>query len=161
MRGSPSCVIAVRRFALWRLAVALVGAAALASLVAWVCLAPLGQSALARLSIGLASACALALAVSLGRLRAGTLRWDGSSWAFAELAMPQAMPMAGELDVALDLGAFLLLRFTSGDAPGRRRVHWIPVERRGLEREWHSFRCAVYSPRPAPGTAPAADPQPD
>jgi len=27
----------------------------------------------------------------------------------------------------------------------------LPAGRRGLEREWHAFRCALYSPRPTTG----------
>jgi hypothetical protein len=40
----------------------------------------------------------------------------------------------------------MLLRFTP-DAPAR--MTWLPVQRRGLEAQWHALRCAVYSPRPA------------
>jgi hypothetical protein len=57
--------------------------------------------------------------------------------------------------VAIDLGSFLLLRFLPEGRSGPGAVRWIPVGRRGLEREWHAFRCAVYSPRPAAGSTPA------
>ena len=156
MRGSPSCVIAVRRFGAWRVAVCIVTAAALASLVAWVLFTPLGHGAPVRIAAGLASLAALAVAASLCRMPAGALRWDGSGGAFAGLSLSSVAPTSGELEVAIDLGAFLLLRFTSRTVAGRRSIRWIPVGRRGLEREWHSFRCAVYSPRPAAGTASAA-----
>ena len=160
MRGSPSCVIVIRRFGLWRLAVGTVGAAAIGTLCAWLVLAPWGQLAAARVAVGLAALSMLALVLSLFRMPSGTLRWSGSDWSFADLAEPSATPVAGEVDVAIDLGGFLLLRFASPDERGRRRVRWLAVQRPGLEREWHSFRCAVYSPRPAPGPTDAADLRP-
>jgi hypothetical protein len=156
MRGSPSCAVTLRRFAAWRCAVAVVAAAALASLLAWVLLAPPGRLAGVRVAIALAGVATLGLALSLLRVAAGTRRWDGSGWTFADAARPQAAPTAGGLEVAIDLGTFLLLRFRPHDATGRRSVRWLPVERRGLEREWHAFRCALYSPRPAASPSGAA-----
>ena len=160
MRGSPSCVVVIRRFGLWRLVVGIVAASAIGTLCAWLALAPWGQLAAARVAVGLAGISTLALAVSLFRMPSGTLRWSGSTWTFSDLAPSPATPVAGDVDVAIDLGPFLLLRFASPDARGRRKVRWLAVQRRGLEREWHSFRCAVYSPRPAPGPADAADLRP-
>jgi hypothetical protein len=157
MRGSPSCVIPVRRSGLWRIAVGVVAAAAISALVAWALLTPLGQTSAARIAVVLAALATLGLAASLLRMPTGTLRWDGSAWTFAEQARRPTAPLPGELEVAIDLGAFLLLRFRPGGTPAWRSTRWIPVERRGLEREWHSFRCAVYSPRPGPDGA--ADPQ--
>jgi hypothetical protein len=160
MRGSPSCAVVVRRFVLWRWAVCIVVAASVVSLLAWLLLTPAGQSLAARIAVTFGGAAVLGLGASLLRMPAAALQWDGSSWTLRDLARPSAAPSAGQLDIALDLGAFLLLKFTSQRAAGRRETRWIPVERRGLEREWHSFRCAVYSPRPAAGPADAADPRP-
>ncbi len=160
MRGSPSCVIAVRRSGIWRCTVCVVAAASLASLVAWVLLAPAGHGLAARIAVTLDGFAVLALGASLLRVQATGLQWDGSGWTFRDLGRSSTAPVAGELEIALDLGAFLLLRLTSRADSGRRSIRWIPVERRGLEREWHSFRCAVYSPRPAAGLASAADPRP-
>jgi hypothetical protein len=53
--------------------------------------------------------------------------------------------MPGNVAVVIDLGPWMLLRFTA-DAPPR--TTWLPVQRRGLEAQWHALRCAVYSPRP-------------
>jgi hypothetical protein len=33
----------------------------------------------------------------------------------------------------------------------RRRATWLPVQRRGIERQWHALRCSVHSPHAAPG----------
>jgi hypothetical protein len=161
MRGSPSCAIAVRRFAVWRFVVAVVTLLSLASLIAWIGLSPAAQFISPRVAAALMCLAAVALAASLLRSQPVELRWDGSSWSCRDLAAPLAAPVSGELEVAVDLGSFLLVRFISPATRGQRRVCWIPVERRRLEREWHSFRCAVYSPRPAAGTAgDAASPHP-
>jgi xanthosine utilization system XapX-like protein len=156
MRGSPSCVIAVRRFTVWRAAIAAVTLPALASLIAWLVLAPAAHVAVVGIAATLFGLTVIAWAASLLRTSPVELRWDGSTWSRRSLAGLPAAPASGELDVAIDLGSFLLLRFAPHSAGRWRPMHWIPVERRGLEREWHSFRCAVYSPRPAAGTASAA-----
>ena len=151
MRGSPSCEVVLRPSALWRAALALACLAALATLLGWARLAAQpGTLELAGAAIGFVC---IAAALSLLRPVRGSLRWDGSGWTLA----PQgAEPRPGALAVALDLGWFLLLRFSPAGPRGWRGGHWIALERRGLELEWHAFRCAVYSPRPADG-AHAAD----
>ena len=80
----------------------------------------------------------LACAVSLWRVPAQSLRWDGQVW--------QLDDVSGELTAAIDLGPWMLLKFAP-EMPGR--TSWLPVQRRGLETQWHALRCAVYSPRPA------------
>jgi hypothetical protein len=153
MHGSPSCAISVGRFGVWRAAVGTVAAAALASLAAWLFASPLGEDAWVRAGVAAAALATLALAVSLWRVSPVRLVWDGVGWSVAPAS--GAEPAAsGTLDVAVDLGGFLLLRFVPAGRSGPAAVRWIPVGRAGLEREWHAFRCAVYSPRPA-----AADPR--
>jgi hypothetical protein len=80
----------------------------------------------------------LACAFSLWRVPVQSLRWDGGAW--------QLDGMPGDLKAAIDLGPWMLLMFTPA-LPGR--TSWLPVQRRGLETQWHALRCAVYSPRPA------------
>jgi len=107
-----------------------------------------------------------ALAVSLMRVPAVSLRWDGQQWWLARLARSarvssaaQVDAIAGDVDVALDFGGWILLRFRPA-SPGRREgaIRWLPVQRRGLEAHWHALRCAVYSPRPAPAREAADQP---
>jgi hypothetical protein len=71
------------------------------------------------------------------------LRWDGQAWYLGD-ATSDAVP--GELGVMLDLGAWMLLRFKPLPSG---KVVWLPVQRRGLEAEWHALRCAVYASRSA------------
>ena len=45
-------------------------------------------------------------------------------------------------------GAFMLLVLTRLHGSNRLARRWLPVQRRGLEADWHALRCAVYSPPP-------------
>ncbi len=156
MHGSPPCTVTVVRFGAWRAAVAALALAALASLLAWLLGSPLGEGAWVRAGVAVAALATLALAVSLWRQPAVRLRWDGLAWTVA--APASAPELSGRLEIAVDLGSFLLLRFTPAGRSGPATVRWIPVGRAGLEHEWHAFRCAVHSPQPSdrPG---AADPR--
>ena len=158
MRGSPPCAIVLRHFTAWRAAVFLIGATVLASLFAWA-LAPGADSAApavaAAAALGLA---AFASAASLWRVPAGTLRWDGTRWSFVQAGSAPEQPQVGQLDVAIDLDAFMLLRLTTSTGPRRLRRIWLPIGRRGIEHEWHALRCAVYSPRPPAGEDAGDDP---
>ncbi len=150
MRASPPLRITVRRFGVWRACVGGVMAAVLAALAAWA-LAGERPSGLALLGVGAGALPLLAGAAGLLRCAAFTLRWDGQAWRLNDGMDADDDAPAGELCVAIDLGAWLLLRFDR--PPGRfgRRAAWLPVQRRGLEAQWHAFRCGVYSPRPAAG----------
>jgi len=81
----------------------------------------------------------LGLAFSLARVEAGVLVCSDGAWSYAPDA---GLRRCGTLEVAMDLGAFLLLRLVDE----RRRSAWLPVQRRGLEAQWHGLRCAVYAP---------------
>ena len=150
MRESPPFEVRLRRFDVWRAAVAIVALFAVAAVAAWA-----WSTAAARADESIAWVCALAAALaaatiaaalSLARVPAGVLACRDGRWSFA----PQSgAVVAGTLTVALDWGAFFLVRIDGG----RDRV-WLPVQRRGLERDWHALRCALYS-SPRPTTAPA------
>ena len=157
MHGSPSCTITVTRFAAWRVAVAAVLLAALASLGAWLLGSPLGADAWVRAAVGAAALVSVGLAASLWRQPPVRLRWDGVAWAMASAA-DLGTERSGRLEVAIDLGSFLLLRFLPAAGAPRAAVRWIPVGRAGLEREWHASRCAVHSPVPAGGVG-ASEPR--
>ncbi|HKW82249.1 MAG TPA: hypothetical protein VJN68_00740 [Burkholderiaceae bacterium] len=166
MRASPAFQCVLNRYGVWRAAVGAVAAAGIAVLLTWLATRseptpPLGLAAWAGAMLAVP-----ALAASLMRLPAVTLRWDGQHWWLARLgrssravAAAQIDATAGELDVALDLGAWMLLRFRPVSTDRReRRPRWLPVQRRGLEAQWHALRCAVYSPRPAPAREAADQP---
>ena len=155
MRESVFFELRLRRFGVWQVAVAVVGTAALSATAAWAWATwdsqpASGQALVAAIAVGLSLA-TLGLALALGRVEAGLLTCRDGVWAFTT---DKGGRRSGALEVAIDLGAFLLLRI----ADGRRTRAWLPIQRRGLEADWHALRCAVYSPPPhaaAPLPAPA------
>ena len=136
MRASPACQVSLQRFGAWRAAIVILAGAGLATLVGWAAtrespfsIAVLAPAMVATLVSGWVSA-------SLWRISAQSLRWDGQAWHL------DAVP--GNVELAIDLGPWMLLRFSpSTGGP----VQWLPLQRLGLEAQWHSLRCGVYSPR--------------
>ena len=151
MRESVFFEVRLDRFEVWRIAVTLVAGVAMAVLVAWA-MAMLDSQTATRCGLLVALAflgvATLGLAWSLGRVERGVLASLGGVWSFAP---DHGHSRSGPLIVAVDLGSFLLLRL--GDR--RRSLLWLPVQRRGLERQWHALRCAVYAPPDAAPTASA------
>lgn len=158
-RDSVDFEASVRRFGVWEAGVWAVATSAVGSVAAWAVSTSAAQSADgALLDFGVAALLGLvtvASAASLVRVGGGTLSCRAGQWTFAPDA---SAARSGTVEVALDLGSFLLLRLRDA----RRRSLWLPVQRRGLEHEWHALRCAVYSsppvdrassqhPRPAAG----------
>lgn len=124
--------------AVWSRSLAGLWIAAAASLIAWLVLAELPLPL--ALTAGAASAAALALAAPLLRPAPCLLRCDGADWWWSPASGAPAL--RGQLQVALDLGSLLLLRFDpAGRARGRR---WIPVATGGAQAGWHALRRAVY-----------------
>ena len=165
MRAAPAIHVSVTRFGVWRSVVLAVGTSAAIIVVAWVAqqLRSLPWPAAAgEFAIGaVAFMSTVWLTAALVRASAFQLRWDGLSWYFnpggpTTADAIAADPQAGELSIAIDLGAWLLLRFTPSTPPGDVRVRWLPLQRRGLERQWHGLRCALYSPRPVPDSRAAS-----
>ena len=71
---------------------------------------------------------------------AGALTWDGSVWQWA----PEAEnPWQGQVQVMIDLGPWLLLRFRA-TAPARREC-WLAISRRTAAGQWPAWRAALYA----------------
>jgi hypothetical protein len=156
LAASPSFEITVGRFGVWFTAAGGLVAGAAAALVAW-WLQRSDAQPVPVLAVGVALAC---LGVALHGVRAvrpTRLHWDGQRWSAAP---PDGVATPVELNVAIDLGVWLLLRLRRGGDQPRwsGRTMWLPVQRRGHEAHWHALRCAVYSPRPASGDPTAAEP---
>jgi hypothetical protein len=139
MRASPPCRVSLRHFGAWRAAVVLLTCAGAVAIASWLpSREPVVSVGWAMTLVVAAALLMLACAVSLWRVPAQSLRWDGRVW--------QLDGVPGELKAAIDLGPWMLLNFTPEMSGG---TSWLPIQRRGLETQWHALRCAVYSPRPA------------
>ena len=153
MRESVFFELKLRRFGVWRVAVWLVAGAAIAAVAAWAVAMFASQPESGRaLVMAVAAGLSLAtigLAFSLARVEGGLLTCSDGVWTFVP---DTGVRRSGTLEVAMDLGAFLLLRLVER----RRTIAWLPVQRRGVETQWHALRCAVYSPPPLAAGAPTA-----
>lgn len=153
MRASPAFQLTIDRFGAWRAALAVPWLAAACALPAWLLS---GELSLPRTAAFAAGVLALAACTRLARVDPMSLRWDTSAWRLGPAATRGEEPWVGTLAVAIDLGPWMLLKFAH-DVTGRtRRVTWLPVQRRGIEPQWHALRCAVYCARPAQGLAAGA-----
>ena len=161
MRAGLRCDVDLHRFRLWRWAVGAVAFAAVVSLGAWWWARPADAAITVLIAAGLMMVAALLAALSVARIESGRLRLEGGVWTFLPAGPHVADAIVGDLEVAIDLGSFMLLRFVAAGTPRGGRARWLPAERAGLEHDWHALRCAVYSPRlAAAGVADAANPHP-
>ena len=161
MLTSPSVHVSLRRFGAWRGAAAVLTLVGVAAQLAWATAhGAAGRPALFALGavIGVSVLCLGAL---LMRVDPVALRWDGRAWHLGPIGIDGfdgidgVDGVEGRIAVAIDLGPWMLLRFMPTAPAARRHAAWLPAQRRGLEAEWHAFRCAVHAPR-AHLAAPAA-----
>ncbi|RQP21644.1 hypothetical protein [Piscinibacter terrae] len=163
MRASAHFQATLRRFSLWRGAVALLLVVCVACLLAFA--RAEGESAPlpVRTAAMLVAVASVLGGFGLLRCPPRSVRWDSQSWHLGPEDSMGEEPWHGRIDVCLDLGGFMLLRFVNDVTDDGPRTAWLPVQRRGLESHWHALRCAVYSSRPTCGsdgcTTPAPSPQ--
>jgi hypothetical protein len=151
MRASAPLQVSIRRFGIWRTLVALLLGSSAAALTAWW----LGRGASPwdpwRLAVLGSGTALIGLAARSLRCSAMSLRWDTQTWRLGPASAVGEEPWPGHLAVTMDFGAWMLLRFEHDVTHTPRRVTWLPVQRLGIEPQWHALRCAVYSSRPAGG----------
>ena len=77
-----------------------------------------------------------------------SLAWDGSAW---QLTAPGGEPQAGQALPMLDLGPWMLVRFTpaGADRQAWRPAVWLPLSRREAPDLWPALRVALHAPQPA------------
>ena len=67
------------------------------------------------------------------------LAWDGAAWAL------QPQGLAGQAALMIDLGDWMLVRFSPG-------TQWLPLSRRDVAADWQALRVALHAaPRVRPG----------
>lgn len=140
----PAFSLGVVSGAAWRaglLALLLLTATVAAAWLVELRAAELGVAALVGLSVlllGLTTA-----ALTLLHTRPATLRWDGRQFALGE------PPLDGKVDVCLDVGGWLLLRFRPAGSRHPWTAAWLPVSAAGCDAsQWHALRCALHAPTP-------------
>lgn len=144
MRAAPAVAVTIQRSPRWVGLVASWALAAVATLLAW---AATGGGA-RWLAVVLTSAVGVVILLVEWRRQPVALRWDRQDWHLGPAHGPvAAKEAAGDLRAAIDLGDWMLLRFTSGTDARVRRT-WVVAQRASTVGDWHALRCAVYSPRP-------------
>ena len=144
----------VSRFGVWRALLAGLALGTAGCGVTWAVQTERGLVSPSAALLALAVVLAGAAALSLRNPRPFELRWDTRQWQLVQPGAAGHPTRAGALQVAIDAGSWLLLRFVPDGAPGRSC--WLPVQRRGgLESAWHGFRATVFSARAAAEPAPA------
>ena len=149
MRAFAASQFTLNRFGVWRASVFALALLVALTVAAWLATRPRGPAALA--AAGIAGGLILWLVATQWRAAPLSLRWDTQRWHLGPADTAGHEPWAGELNVMIDLGPWMLLRFRPDPSSAERGARWLPVQRRGLEAQWHTLRCAVYSPRPAAG----------
>jgi hypothetical protein len=157
MRASPAFQVVLDRFGVWRALVLAATLTGMGVMAVWLVSQPPSLPAVVRACLAIAALVLLLLGASAARVRPVSVRWDGQLWHLGPPESSGHEPESGDLRVVLDLGPWMLLRFGPAGSTWRHRATWLPVQRRGLESQWHALRCAVHSPRPQPGADVAAD----
>jgi hypothetical protein len=158
MRAAPAVQVSTRHAGFSHAGVSLALLAAAGVLVAWLVLRDAATARVLSIGATVLGLVVLSGAASLLRAVPLSLRWDTQRWHCGPVATAGEEPRAGEVDVALDLGDWMLLKFRADGANRPWHACWLGVQRRGQEGDWQALRCAVYSPRPDAGLLPGSDP---
>jgi hypothetical protein len=134
VHAAPPVRVSLGRSVGWVAFVAACAGIATANLAAWVLLRNEAPVAIA-LVLGLVAAAFAAWRMQCSH-RPADLVWSGSQW--------QWQGLAGDVQVALDLGPWMLLRFQP--LVGRRC--WIAASRASAAGPWAALRAALYARRP-------------
>lgn len=147
MHAPAEFQLTVSRFGAWRGGLAVSGAVVWGSALAWWITTERPLLSVASCFLLLACVAATASLQSLARLSSFVLRWDGGRWHMSRSA-GEALP--GSLQVAIDGGRWLLLHFVPDGAAHRPSAsRWLPLQRAGLEHDWHRLRSTLFTARPA------------
>ena len=135
MRAAPAVSVRCSLGGAWRSVVALLPALATAALLAWGAGHLQWASGPAWLVVVLATCLVALVAWRRARPQPLLLAWDGQRWT--------ADGHAGDLDLMMDLGPWMLLRLRPDETA--RRAFWIPVSAADTGAAGHALRAALYS----------------
>ena len=146
MHAPAEFQLTVSRFGAWRGGLAVSGMVVWGSALAWWMTTERPLLSVAACFLLLACVAATVSLHSLARLPGFVLRWDGGQW---HLSRAAGEPSPGSLQVAVDGGRWLLLHFVPDGAAHRLSAScWLPVQRSGLEHDWHHLRSTLFTARP-------------
>ncbi len=148
MHAAPPVRMALAQDQAWRVFVSLCAVTAAANTAAWAALhwqASAEVAGIVAISTAVATGATAWLLTCRGDAVRGVLAWDGATWRWSQGSLA---PRAGEVRVMLDLGAWLLLRFSP--EPPTRRAFWLPLSRADAGPHWSAWRAALYARRPEP-----------
>ena len=147
MHAPAEFQFSVFRFGVWRGGLSVAGMVVWSSAFAWWIASERPMTSVAAAFLLLACLAATASLASLARVSAFVLRWDGGQW---HLTWAAGEPSPGSLRVAIDGGRWLLVHFVPDRAaPVRASPRWLPVQRTGLESDWHRLRATLFTAHPA------------
>ncbi|MBY0467573.1 MAG: hypothetical protein K2Q07_01195 [Burkholderiaceae bacterium] len=146
MQSASALQVTIRCFRVWNAALGLLSVVVVAAVAGWLSAwhgepAGWGGRALSVLAlVGLSGV------VGLVRRQPIVLRWDTQRWHVTDPHRDLRDLEATDLRVMLDLGGWMLLNYRVGASSSCPwRSGWLPVQRRGIEGQWHSLRCAVHA----------------
>ncbi|NML15056.1 hypothetical protein [Azohydromonas caseinilytica] len=144
MHTAPAVHLSLEADTPWRVGLCLLCAAAAATPVIWLVLwlQPAPGGALAG---GAVAACVTAALLWRGADHgAAALAWDGTQWWLQ--GQGGAQPRAGRVQLMIDFGAWVLLRFMPAPAaqPGTRAC-WLALSQARHRPHWHALRCALHA----------------
>ena len=149
MQGFPAVQITIRDYSVWRAGTLLLTACVVAAFCGWAWQWFPVDSRMTWLALAVMTL-AVGLGASLWRVAPVSLKFDGSNWLLWNPDRAGREPIVGDVEVCLDLGGWMLLRFVPGAKTAGVRSRWLPVQRSEVNTRWHALRCAIYSSRPAP-----------
>jgi hypothetical protein len=141
VRPPPAFQITINRFEIWRGFLICLSALLICVLCTW-CWA---SGVVWWIAVGafITSVFGVVGLFSLFRVHSFSLRWDTQLWGCGTAAQRGHEPSNGYVAVSIDLGFWMLLRFSPAPS-SLGRGQWLPVQRRGHEPMWHAFRATVH-----------------
>ena len=157
MGDLPAVQVTIRDYSVWRAAVLALTVGVVAVVCAWGVQSSRAQNETTSwlaFSLGVA---AVGLGALLWRVCPATLRYDRSTWYLGSADGQSGEPIAGNLEISLDLGVWMLLRFIPAAKTPGARPRWLPVQSGASDIQWHALRCAIYASRRSARDAAARD----
>jgi hypothetical protein len=146
MRAAPVFQISLHHFGVWRFAIYFLSVLSNLVFATWLWMHEAFAQPLAWGVFVLMMVLTGLLARTLLHNPALGLRWDGQAWHVGQWPAASDSWTPGSMQVMLDLGFWMLLRFTPSAWAPDAAPQWLPVQRLGLEAQWHGLRCSLYSP---------------